>query len=102
MFFVGESNSISMDEVRELFNRHEPLFRADLGGGVRPALFAPECRETIQHTFDRFYQWNALYDMVRQWIVEDGPFVYDFSWLKRDASEAEFKKWIDGVFLAGY
>jgi hypothetical protein len=36
--------------------------------------------------------------MVRQWIIEEGPFRYDYQWLVKNYKEAEMKSWVDDIF----
>jgi hypothetical protein len=41
-----------------------------------------------------------MYEMTRQWLVEDGSFAYDYGWLTSKFSTAELKDWADDVFKA--
>ncbi len=44
----------------------------------------------------------ALYDLTRQWILIDGPFVSDFSWLYVHFDQARAEAWGNQVFNAVY
>jgi len=45
-----------------------------------------------------FYCANVVYDMVRQWMVADGPFNYDYSWLTQKYTAQTIKPWADAHF----
>jgi hypothetical protein len=80
------------------FGRHQPLFTADLDGEIRPSLFKDRDEAKIYQTFNDFYGWNVLYDLVRQWTVTDGPFNYDYTWLTPKYSADVIKPWVDTRF----
>ncbi|MEK6260028.1 MAG: hypothetical protein AABP62_15510 [Planctomycetota bacterium] len=99
MYMVeNPSNHIDLAEAKRLFDRHRSLFVADLDGEIRPSLFDGRTEAKIYQTFNNFYSWNVIYDMVRQWTVNDGPFHYDFSWLTPKYSTDQMKSWVDGHF----
>lgn len=92
------SNPVDLISTKKLFDRHQPLFMADLGGEIRPSLFTGRTEMKVHQTFNDFYSWNVVYDMVRQWTVVDGPFKYDFSWLTERYSMDQMKTWVDARF----
>ncbi len=53
-------------------------------------------------TFNRFYGSMALYDLTRQWILEDGPFVCDFRWLAERYDQDRANKWGNDSFRQVY
>lgn len=87
-----------LNESMRLWNRHEPIFFADLSGEIRPILMQGRSESSIQSTFDRFYSWNALYDIIRQWIISDDPFNYDYTWLTPKYTLNEMKEWVSTTF----
>lgn len=48
---------------------------------ILPRMLPGKPEENIKKTFNAFYAANILYSTSNQWIMEDGPFKYDFSWL---------------------
>ena len=47
---------------------------------------------------DNFYMWVSMYEMTRQWLVDEGPFEYDYNWLTSKFTSAEIKAWADSGF----
>jgi hypothetical protein len=43
--------------------------------------------QALIRTLSTFYGNIIQYDLVRQWIVTDGPFHYDFEWLSQTRSK---------------
>ena len=70
-----------LDESLALWQRHQPLFLADLEGEIHPVLHQGRDESGIEKTFNNFYSWNIVYDLVSQWIVSEGPFDLDYTWL---------------------
>jgi len=92
--------SFQFDHVESLriWEKHSPLFVADLGGEIRPVLAAGRLEEDVYHTFNRFYMWNILYDIIHQWVFCGGPFSYDYKNLTPKYSEEEMKHWVTSAF----
>lgn len=66
----------------KLFLAHLSLFSdKEDDDGVFPREFPGKDPESIKRTFNAFFGNNIIYDLTRQWILGDGPFVYDYSWL---------------------
>lgn len=100
MHFVGADKSpYSLEESLEIVKRHQPLFTASFDGEIRPSLFAGKPEGNVQQTFNDFYRWNLLYDVVRQWIIADGPLNYDYTWLTPNYRPSETKPWVDEMFF---
>jgi hypothetical protein len=99
MHFVGGAKpNVDLNESLMLFARHQPLFIADMDGDIRPSLVTGREESEVYRTFNDFYYLNVLYHMVRQWIVEDGPFDYDFTWLTPKYTPQFTKPWVDALF----
>ena len=63
-----------------LLNRHRALFLTSENGEVRPALLEGVPEADVYATGNAFFAWNASYDLVRQWTVEEGAFSFAFDW----------------------
>ena len=66
----------------EIFLRHLTLYsdRA-YDGGIFPRQHPGREQAAIQETMNIFFATLLLYELTAQWILEDGPFRYDYSWL---------------------
>jgi hypothetical protein len=97
---LGDSRIVQPDlnKSMRLWNRHAPIFYADLSGEIRPILVQGRSASNIQSTFNRFYTWNVLYDIIRQWIISDVPFNYDYAWLTPKYTLNEKKEWASMTF----
>lgn len=91
------------EDLVEQFDRHGALFVDKLDDdGIFPRLRQDRNPTAIQETFDAFYGAIVLYDMVQQWIIEDGPFRYDYSWLVQHGRPEDFKGYADGHFVRAF
>ena len=52
--------------------------------------------------FEQFYGTMSLYDLTRQWILKDGPFVCDFEWLSENYSQEHADAWANDSFRQVY
>lgn len=90
-------------DVRELWLRHLSLF-SDRGDkdGVYPRRWPNRTDEAVMATFNNFYGTMALYDLTRQWLLQDGPFVCDFSWMSENYDQAHADAWGNDSFKKVY
>lgn len=93
---IPEEEKLALDE------RHRALFMDDVDGLIQPKIFPSVSNEQVLDTFQQFYSWNCIYDMVQKWVLEEGPFRYDYDWLIKNASREEIKRWIDEHFKSVY
>ena len=49
-------------------------------------------------TFNRFYGTMAVYELTEQWILRDGPFNCDFSWMSDNYDQERFEGWANETF----
>jgi hypothetical protein len=87
-----------LEGTMAIWNRHEPVFVADLQGEIRPVLKKGATEANIYKTFHSFYGWNVMYDIVRQWIISDEPFDFDYTWLTPQYSADEMRGWVSPIF----
>ena len=89
MYMSGQR---SMADWQAVWLRHLSLFS---DRGDRHGVFARQrldrSEQAVKATFNQFFGTITLYDLTRQWILKDGPFVCDFAWIseKYDQSRAE-------------
>lgn len=98
MCLTSFRQALDSETVTALFNEHQALFlnRRDLD--VYPRRVPGKEEKTLQHLLDNFYIWVSMYEMTRQWLVDDGPFEYDYGWLTSKFSRSEIKDWADNNF----
>ena len=49
--------------------------------------------DNVNETFNQFYDWIVEYELVEQWIVDEGPFKYDYGWLSTAQRSDKMKGW---------
>lgn len=97
-----QSQPSDLENAKLLFEKHSALFIDQADGDIYPRLVSGKSNDAIQATFLAFYSWVAMYDLSRQWIMEDGPFRYNFLWLTSKHPEAEIKQWATKQFEGAY
>lgn len=90
-----ESAGIKMFSLQ---GRNAPLFQDAPDGEIRPTLLVGRPEDAIYETFDTFYPWVAAYNLVRQWIVGDGPFSMEFDWLTKKYPKEVMYRWASDIF----
>jgi hypothetical protein len=97
---AGDKNQ---QDVRDIWLRHLSLF-SDRGDkeGVYPRRLPGRSDAAIMETFKRFYGTMALYDLTRQWLLADGPFVCDFEWISENYNQADADAWGNNTFKQAY
>ncbi|MAO63628.1 MAG: hypothetical protein CL666_01375 [Balneola sp.] len=93
---VGDKTT---ENHQNIWMRHLSLFMDRKGDkGIYPREFPNAIKENIHKTFNAFYAWNIMYDLTRQWIIGEGDFKYDYTWLTEKKKETELKESADKVF----
>ncbi len=95
---LGAEQDGSVDENLRLLNRHVPMFVRNESGEVRPILFDGIEESALYDTANKFFSWNALYGLIRQWQIEDGPFTFDFDYFGQQHQSAEIETGASALF----
>jgi hypothetical protein len=97
------SGQRQMLNAKDMWLRHLSLF-SDRGdrAGVYPRKWPNRSEEAVKRTFDQFYGTMALYELTRQWILKDGPFVCDFRWLSEIYDQSRAEAWGNETFKQVY
>ncbi len=92
-----------MVNLKDVWLRHLSLF-SDRGdkNGVYPRRWPNRTEDAVTKTFDQFYGTVLLYDLTRQWILNDGPFVCDFRWLSENYDQSRIEAWANETFKQAY
>ncbi len=98
MCMTSYRQALSPEKVVSLFSEHQALFLDRADRDVYPRLVPGKDETTLQRLLDEFYLWVSTYEMTRQWMVEDGPFEYDYLWLTSKFNSSEIKAWADHNF----
>lgn len=82
-----------------LFLEHSSLFGdKEDDDGVFPRLLPGKDSDAMEATFNAFYANIMVYDVIDQWILEDGPFVYNFSWVSQQYPVEEIAERVRYLF----
>jgi hypothetical protein len=89
--------------TRQLWLRHLSLFsdKAD-DGALFVRLLSNRGKEDVLDTFNWFYASLLLYDMTKQWVLDQGPFRLEYSWLTSSSNDPDFLERIKGNFRQHY
>lgn len=98
MCLTNFRQALDSETVVSLFSEHEALFLDRADRDVYPRLVPGKDEKTLQRLLDDFYRWVSMYEMTRQWLVEDGPFDYDYGWLTSKHPDSKIKDWADNTF----
>jgi hypothetical protein len=88
---------------QELFLRHLSLFtdKAD-DDGIYPRRIPGVDEQAMVKALTTFYSNVIVYDLTRQWIIQNGPFQYEYSWLSQKHSAAELAEGAKRLFASAY
>ncbi len=100
-FHLAKSSDYLKDS--ELWLKHSCPFadkEDDNGVFVRevPGVEADE----VLAAYNQFYASCLTFDMTRQWVLSDGPFEYDYSWLTERDDPADIEKKVKELFKGLY
>jgi len=102
MWLADRPGVWTVENARQLFSRHEALFMDGPDGSIYPRVLPQTDSDTISNTFNNFYAVVTSYELTRQWMVEDGPFDFDFSWLTTQYPQEQLKKWASDAFEVSF
>lgn len=87
----------------DIFAQNLSLFsdRSD-NDGIFPRAVPGRDQEAIQETLNVFFGATLLYNLTRQWILEDGAFDYDFYWLTGRRDNDALIAWAKTMFEAAF
>jgi hypothetical protein len=87
-----------ISNAKTLFNEHEALYIDGIDADIYPRMLPNKEEKYIKDTMNLFYSWVSLYDLTRQWVIEDGDFKYNYLWLTSKFSQQETKEWAKSIF----
>ncbi|WP_311272649.1 MULTISPECIES: hypothetical protein [unclassified Rhizobium] len=86
-------------ETTQLWLKHLSLFSDKANdGGIFIREFPGRSNEALLSTLNVFFGNCVLFDLTRQWILEDGPFKFDFRWLSEKHQSSEWQSWAEVNF----
>lgn len=97
------AGSNKQEATQAIWLRHLSLF-SDRGDkeGVYPRMSPNRSKNAVMKTFRQFYSWMALYDLTRQWLLQDGPFVCDYRWLFENYDQGQADAFGNESFKSAY
>ncbi|HCH6701112.1 TPA: hypothetical protein NK762_005342, partial [Enterobacter chengduensis] len=96
MYMFGEKLN---SKIYGMYIEHQAIFKDSSDGDIYPSILPGRDKSNIQDTFGAFYQWVSLYELCRQWIIEEDGFTYDFFWLTSKYSQEQLKEWAQSNFV---
>lgn len=79
------------DNVMNLFEKHKALFMDAEDGEIKASIIDNLDDEKVYETFNKFYQHTILYELILNWITEEGPFKIDYQWLYNSRNDANIE-----------
>lgn len=84
----------------QLFEKHKALFIKKENGETTAMINDQHNSEQLYKTYNTFYFYTIIYELILKWISEEGEFKYDLKWLMADKNpdnhierlKMEFKK----------
>lgn len=104
-FFCWPGMALAGDTVekthQDLFLRHLSLFsdRAE-SQQIFVRDFPGKAHGAAKRLLDRFYSSLIMYELALQWILEDGPFRYEFQKLTGRPAATETREWVERQFIS--
>lgn len=84
---TGKNKTVDLNIVEELFNKHKAPFVDSADKEIKATLFRHINEEQLLDTFNRFYQFHIMYDLILRWVYEAGEYKYDYKWLSNKEHE---------------
>jgi len=75
------NRNVEFEIVDSIYKKHFALFLDDSDGEIKPTIFEGKKEENIMESFNMFYKFNILYDIVQRWVREEGEFKLDYKWI---------------------
>jgi len=72
-----------------LFEKHKALFIKDVNGETKAMINDNQNSNNIYSTYNYFYYFTMIYEIILKWISEEGEFNLDFTWLLSDRNADE-------------
>lgn len=91
------------DNVQSLWLRNLSLFSdKEHDDGIFIRYFEGKSSANLRNTLNDFFGSNLICDLSRQWVLNDGPFSFNFNWLSESITQTEWKEWADYIFEKQY
>lgn len=91
------------DNVQSLWLRNLSLFSdKEHDDGIFIRYFEGKSSANLRNTLNEFFGSNLICELSRQWVLNDGPFSFNFNWLSESITETEWKEWADYIFEKQY
>ena len=99
-WLAGQRVSVDSEAV---YLRNQALFvDKEDDDSIFPIEMSGKDQRVVNETFNLFYAWIVTYGLASQWIVEEGPFKYDYEWLSTTHGPNEMEEWAAGKFFHAF
>jgi hypothetical protein len=91
------------ESEKKLWSKHLSLFGdKDEDASIYPRTQHHVSEETMAAVFGNFYTSVIFYGLTKQWVLNDGDFKLDYSWLVPSEEEEELKGKISDLFFTTF
>lgn len=91
------------DDIVNLWGKHLSLFSdRDDKPGVYPRMFPNVEKDDLISTLTDFYNSIPIFDLTRQWVLFDGNFSINYTWLAEKYNAEQAKEWANSIFADVY
>lgn len=91
-WFGYHANSINSKTefqiVDSLYKKHFALFLDASDGEIKPTIVEGRKEENIMESFNMFYKFNILYDIIQRWVDEEGEFRLNYKWIANERAQS--------------
>ena len=88
----------SAEKFTRIFVEHESLFRLKPDGAVYPRLFPNKDQSALSTAFNAFYSFSMLYEVIDEWVMLEGDWEHDVSWVSALHDRTEVIDAVDRLF----
>jgi len=97
--WIGHYMASGKSPAAQLFEKHKALFTDAEDGEIKPIIHENIPHNNLLNTFNTFYFYTMMFELILKWISEEGEFKFDYRWLMNTRNEEvksrlkeEFKK----------
>lgn len=86
------------ERFTKVFIEHESLFRLKPDGAVYPRVFPGKDQSSVYQAFNDFYSFSMLYEIIDEWVMREGEWDHDLSWVSAKYDRKEVIAAVDRLF----
>lgn len=95
-YLEGERRTSNTDR---LYKKHQAIFKENENMDIAPSMLPGIDDATLEDTSGRFYSTLTVYELCRQWALDEGKFNYNLPWISEKYSKEEANDWVKNNFI---